>query len=205
MSFNFRFNMRGMNSRVGQPTSRQPTSGQPTSGTNHRFGMNFQYTNPHPTPHPTPHLTTNSSQHTSSELLEQELDRGALSLIAWHDSLPPSGDTRQQAIDNFIEMLLDTIQHNREFEEYRTKVIDDSVLETFALREYTTLEQYDTCSITQVEFEEAQLIMELTCGHIFDEKAIKHWLTEKSNKCPVCRYEFPFKYIQEHIPEYALT
>ena len=33
------------------------------------------------------------------------------------------------------------------------------------------------------------MIRKLKCGHIFKEECIKEWLSESSNKCPVCREE----------------
>tara|TARA_Y100000591_G_scaffold331543_2_gene365797 strand:- start:5679 stop:6581 length:903 start_codon:yes stop_codon:yes gene_type:complete len=53
------------------------------------------------------------------------------------------------------------------------------------------------CAITQEEFQEGQEIAQLPCKHIFDKDAIKTWLKEESNSCPICRYELDFKEINK--------
>lgn len=60
--------------------------------------------------------------------------------------------------------------------------------------------QHDThiCPITQEEFTENQEISQLPCQHIFETDALKMWLKEESNKCPVCRYELDFKEINKN-------
>ena len=57
------------------------------------------------------------------------------------------------------------------------------------------------CAITQDEFTEGQEIAQLPCKHIFEKEAIKTWLKEESNSCPVCRYELDFKEVCIKIPE----
>ncbi|KAF9667573.1 hypothetical protein SADUNF_Sadunf15G0037400 [Salix dunnii] len=44
------------------------------------------------------------------------------------------------------------------------------------------------CSICQDEFEEADEVGKLDCGHGFHMQCIKQWLAQK-NKCPVCKTE----------------
>ena len=45
------------------------------------------------------------------------------------------------------------------------------------------------CPISLQKFEDEDKIIKLKCGHIFHSKYIKEWLSESSNKCPVCRKE----------------
>ena len=61
------------------------------------------------------------------------------------------------------------------------------------------------CAITQDEFTEGQEIAQLPCKHIFEKQAIKTWLKEESNSCPVCRYELDFKEVCIKIPEETST
>ena len=61
------------------------------------------------------------------------------------------------------------------------------------------------CAITQDEFTEGQEIAQLPCKHIFEKEAIKTWLKEESNSCPVCRYELDFKEVCIKIPEETST
>ena len=39
------------------------------------------------------------------------------------------------------------------------------------------------------KFENDDIIIKLKCGHIFKSEYIKEWLSESSNKGPVCREE----------------
>ena len=43
-------------------------------------------------------------------------------------------------------------------------------------------------------------ITQLPCKHIFETEAIKTWLKEESNSCPVCRYELDFKEVCKKVP-----
>ena len=45
----------------------------------------------------------------------------------------------------------------------------------------------------------------MPCKHIFEKQAIKTWLKEESNSCPVCRYELDFKEVCIKIPEETST
>lgn len=57
------------------------------------------------------------------------------------------------------------------------------------------------CAITQDEFIDGQEIAQLPCKHIFETEAIKTWLKEESNSCPVCRYELDFKEVCMKVPQ----
>lgn len=54
-----------------------------------------------------------------------------------------------------------------------------------------------SCPITQDDFEEGQLIIELPCLHIFEPDSIMEWLDTHSHKCPVCRYELDSKEVED--------
>lgn len=56
------------------------------------------------------------------------------------------------------------------------------------------------CAITQDEFIEGQEISQLPCKHIFETEAIKTWLKEESNSCPVCRYQLDFEEVCTRVP-----
>lgn len=58
--------------------------------------------------------------------------------------------------------------------------------------------KYETneCVISMDEFNNGDKIIQLPCGHIFHKTSIKTWLSEESNKCPVCRYELDYKEIK---------
>lgn len=54
-----------------------------------------------------------------------------------------------------------------------------------------------SCCITFEDFKENQKVILLPCNHLFESNAIKTWLKEESNKCPICRYELDFKEVKD--------
>ena len=46
----------------------------------------------------------------------------------------------------------------------------------------------DSCPIFHIPFNDDDKIIELPCEHCFTPDAIKRWLKEESNLCPVCRH-----------------
>jgi hypothetical protein len=48
------------------------------------------------------------------------------------------------------------------------------------------------CSISLEKFNEEDYIIKLDCGHFFHKEPILYWLYMQKNKCPLCRYEYPF-------------
>ncbi len=54
------------------------------------------------------------------------------------------------------------------------------------------------CAITQDEFNEEDIIIQLQCNHCFNSEAILKWLTEEKNECPVCRYKLESKEKNSH-------
>lgn len=57
------------------------------------------------------------------------------------------------------------------------------------LEEGTIVDDNSKCPISLQKFEDEDIIIKLKCGHIFKSEYIKEWLSESSNKCPVCREE----------------
>ena len=49
------------------------------------------------------------------------------------------------------------------------------------------------CAITQDEFSDEDMVIQLPCSHCFNSDAILHWLTEESCECPVCRHKLESK------------
>lgn len=43
------------------------------------------------------------------------------------------------------------------------------------------------CNITLEEFSSESRVIALPCKHAFHENAIRYWLTNNSNRCPICR------------------
>jgi hypothetical protein len=47
----------------------------------------------------------------------------------------------------------------------------------------------EMCAITQMPFEEGDLVADMPCGHRFDKECLFRWLETESAACPVCRKE----------------
>jgi hypothetical protein len=47
------------------------------------------------------------------------------------------------------------------------------------------------CPITLEPFTENEVVTKLPCNHVFNTKAIEHWLATQNAQCPVCRYQLP--------------
>ncbi|KAF3494352.1 hypothetical protein DY000_02055082 [Brassica cretica] len=48
----------------------------------------------------------------------------------------------------------------------------------------------DSCTICLEEFKNGVNVVELPCGHEFDDACIAHWF-ETDHICPLCRFELP--------------
>lgn len=55
------------------------------------------------------------------------------------------------------------------------------------------------CPIMFYEFSENEEIIKLPCQHNFNKEAILKWLKEEAHTCPICRYEFKYKEVNESI------
>jgi hypothetical protein len=95
-------------------------------------------------------------------------------------------------LENFINSTFDN--NNTKFK----KVICDDELEKLKPQKFTKNTETETncqCPILCYNFEENEEIIKLPCNHNFNCEAILKWLTQESNTCPVCRYEFDYKEI----------
>ena len=54
------------------------------------------------------------------------------------------------------------------------------------------------CPIMYYEFSENEEIIKLPCHHNYNKEAILKWLNEESHTCPICRYEFEYKEIDNN-------
>ena len=95
-------------------------------------------------------------------------------------------------LENFINSTFDN--NNEKFK----KVISDDELEKLKPQKFIKNTETETncqCPILCYNFEENEELIKLPCNHNFNCEAILKWLTEESNTCPVCRYEFDYKEI----------
>ena len=75
-------------------------------------------------------------------------------------------------------------------------VITDEVkdsLQPIKFKDIINKENNTSCAITQDEFNDEDIVIQLPCSHCFNNDAILHWLTEESCECPVCRYKLESK------------
>jgi hypothetical protein len=96
------------------------------------------------------------------------------------------------SLENFINS---TFENNKE--KFK-KVISDYELEK--LKPHIFIKKNETttncqCPIYCYNFEENEEVIKLPCNHNFNYEGIIKWLTQESNTCPVCRYEFDYKEI----------
>ena len=78
------------------------------------------------------------------------------------------------------------------------KVISNDELEKLKPQKFNKKNESNTniqCPIYCYDFEENEKIIKLPCNHNYNCEGITKWLTEESNTCPVCRYEFDYKEI----------
>ncbi len=95
-------------------------------------------------------------------------------------------------LDNFINSTFEN--DKKKFK----KVISDYEIEKLKQQKFIKKNELNTniqCPIFCYEFEENEEIIKLPCNHNYNSEAIIKWLSEESNTCPICRYEFDYKEI----------
>ena len=98
--------------------------------------------------------------------------------------------------NSFLENFINSTFENAK-EKFK-KVISDYELEKLKPHIFIKKNETETnsqCPIFCYNFEENEEIIKLPCNHNFNCEGIIKWLTQESNTCPVCRYEFDYKEI----------
>ena len=75
-------------------------------------------------------------------------------------------------------------------------VITDEVknnLQSIKFKDIINKENNISCAITQDEFSDEDMVIQLPCSHCFNSDAILQWLNEESCECPVCRHKLESK------------
>jgi hypothetical protein len=62
-------------------------------------------------------------------------------------------------------------------------------LQKIKFNKYDNNLKNNSCPIYYLEFEDGEEITKLPCEHCFNSEAIKKWLFQENNHCPVCRTE----------------
>ena len=108
-------------------------------------------------------------------------------------SIFPSFQQEEDELSNVLNESLyqDTSRYKKVISEDGKKDLKNK---TFFLNEF---KEQTSCPITQDDFEEGQIVIELPCHHIFEHDSIMKWLDTHSHKCPVCRHELDSKEVEQ--------
>ena len=91
-------------------------------------------------------------------------------------------------INNLINTLNDEITSFFLIDDYLTdhQCIEKPII---TIEQFEKLEKCSEITDCSICFENMKDNIKLKCDHIFCNRCIKKWLTEKSNTCPTCRKE----------------
>jgi len=119
-----------------------------------------------------------------------------LAMLPLANNFVNSQDNQNQSINRILNDSL--LMRNTPYKKILSEKGNDQLKNIKYSKENS--EQH-SCCITFEDFKEGENIIELPCKHIFDSQAIKTWLKEESNKCPVCRFELDYIEVKEDIEE----
>jgi hypothetical protein len=97
--------------------------------------------------------------------------------------------TGQPSLINTLSGLLS----NQNLEDVKIVCTEDEIVQLKVIK-FNDFKNTDICKSTQCnicldEYTDDSDLMVLNCDHYFHDNCIKHWLTQDSNKCPLCRKE----------------
>jgi hypothetical protein len=103
-----------------------------------------------------------------------------------------------ELIDELPELVNNFVEPHFIHDEYKC-VVTEEVYEKLKKQsiKFKDLEEVEKtknidCPISLEKFNNEDYIIKLNCGHIFHKEPILYWLYMQKNKCPICRYEYPF-------------
>jgi hypothetical protein len=105
---------------------------------------------------------------------------------------------RTQRDPSYIENFISTSFTGTSFTANKKKVIADTELNKLQHITFKKEDELHTnieCPIMCYEFSENEEIIKLPCQHNYNKDAILKWLKQESHTCPICRYEFEYKEI----------
>ena len=113
-----------------------------------------------------------------------------------YDDLPELIDD----IDNFIDPFYYTVENRSLYDTHIYKnvvteeVYDDLKKQSKKFKDLEEVEKKENieCAISLEKFNDEDYIIKLNCGHFSHREPILYWLYMQKNKCPICRYEYPF-------------
>jgi hypothetical protein len=114
------------------------------------------------------------------------------------EELPELIDELSELIDELPELVNNFVEPPFIHDEYKC-VVTEEVYEKLKKQsiKFKDLEEVEKtknidCPISLEKFNNEDYIIKLNCGHIFHKEPILYWLYMQKNKCPICRYSYPF-------------
>jgi hypothetical protein len=107
------------------------------------------------------------------------------------DDLPELIDELPELVNNFIEPPFIHDEYKCVVTEEVYDKLKKQSIQFKDLEEVEKIKNID-CPISLEKFNNEDYIIKLNCGHIFHKEPILYWLYMQKNKCPICRYEYPF-------------
>ena len=96
---------------------------------------------------------------------------------------------------NLENALQSSFEEKPNFKKIATKQVVKN-LKKIKFDENNNLFKNSNCPIYYLDFEHDEEVIILPCNHCFIPDAIKKWLLEESNECPVCRLELSYNEIK---------
>jgi len=124
-----------------------------------------------------------------------------------NDSSPPStspfniDNLYQNNIPSNLDSVLESSFHSDTT--YKNVTSDEEIENLKNLKYEDSSKKNNKCPIFFSEFNDEDEVTELPCNHIFTTEAIKKWLSEESNECPVCRYSLNSKEIKNENDDHS--
>ena len=88
---------------------------------------------------------------------------------------------------------------NNTYEQKKVIADEDLIkLKYMTFKKDNEINNNSECPIMFYEFSENEEIIKLPCQHNYNKEAILKWLKEEAHTCPICRYEFKYKEINEN-------
>lgn len=96
---------------------------------------------------------------------------------------------------SYRNLIEESFQEKNKYKKIATEFVINS-LEKIIFKTNNQSFKNTSCPIYYIDFEDNEEITILPCKHCFNNFAIKKWLSEESNECPVCRYELSYNEVK---------
>ena len=103
------------------------------------------------------------------------------------------------SLNNYNTNIENVIQSSFEDKPEFKKITKEEIinnLETVIYKKNNSSIKNSSCPIYYIDFDDGDELIRLPCSHCFVPEAIRKWLSEESNECPVCRHELDFNEIR---------